>query len=134
MKNLAIKYTIFVVNNLKSKETSNRAEKMKEESIERIINAWKSYLLQGDLSDYQLEIDEKIPTEFAAIALHLDSRTVKASGKEEAYYEGFRDAAIEVLTLLQVEIVQDDQFKVISLVHRDMEDDKQEELKQHIWG
>jgi len=134
LKNLAIKYTIFVVNNLKSKETSNRAEKMKEESIERIINAWKSYLLQGDLSDYQLEIDEKIPTEFAAIALHLDSRTVKASGKEEAYYEGFRDAAIEVLTLLQVEIVQDDQFKVISLVHRDMEDDKQEELKQHIWG
>jgi hypothetical protein len=107
---------------------------MKEESIDRIINAWKSHLLQGELSDYQLEIDEKIPTEFAAIALHLDSRTVKASGKEEAYYGGFRDAAIEVLTLLQVEIVQDDQFKVISLVHRDMEDDKQEELAQHIWG
>ena len=107
---------------------------MEQKNIDRVIEAWKNHLLQGDLQDYQLEIDQKIPIKFAAIALHLDSRTVKASGKEEEYYEGFRDAAVEILTLIEVEIVQDDQMKVISLLHRPAEDDKQEELKQHIWG
>lgn len=107
---------------------------MNQETIDKIINAWKNHLLQGELQDYQLEIDDKVPVEFVALALHLDSRTVKASGKQEEYYEGYRDAAIEMLTLLQVEIVQDDQLKVIALLHKQMDDDKQEELAQHIWG
>ena len=107
---------------------------MKKENIDKIIKAWKNHLLQGELESYQLEIDEKVPIEFVAIALHLDSRTVKASGKEEEYYEGYRDAAVEILNLLQVEIAQDDQLKVISLYQKEMDDDKQEELKQHIWG
>jgi len=107
---------------------------MKQETIDRVINAWKDYLLQGDLEDYQLEVDEKIPVKFAAVALHLDLRTVRASSKEEEYYEGYRDAALEVLNLLQIEIAQDDQLKVISLYQKEMDEDKQEELKQHIWG
>ena len=107
---------------------------MKKENIDKIINAWKTHLLTGDLEDYQLEIDEVVPIVFAAIALHLDSRTVKASSKEEEYYEGYRDAAVEILNLLHVEIVQDDQLKVISLIHKEIDEDKQEELKQHIWG
>jgi len=107
---------------------------MNKETIDKVINAWRNHLLQGELQDYQLEIDDNVPIEFAALALHLDSRTVKASGKEEEYYEGFRDAAVEVLTLLRVEIVQDDQFKVISLSRKELQDDKQEELKEHIWG
>ncbi len=107
---------------------------MKKEIVDRVIEAWKNHLLQGELQDYQLEIDEKVPVKFAAIALHLDSRTVKASGKEEEYYEGFRDAAVEILNLIEVEIVQDDQMRVITLVHKPPENDKQEELKKHIWG
>ncbi len=107
---------------------------MKQEIIDRVINAWKDYLLQGELEDYQLEVDEKIPVKFAAIALHLDLRTVRASSKEEEYYEGYRDAALEVLNLLQIEIAQDDQLKVISLYQKETDEDKQEELKQHIWG
>jgi len=107
---------------------------MKKEIVDRVINSWKSFLLQGDLEDYQLEIDERVPIKFAAVALHLDLRTVKASTKEEEYYEGFKDAAVEVLNLLQIEIAQDDQLKVISLYLREVADDKQEELKQHIWG
>lgn len=107
---------------------------MKEETIDKIINAWKNHLFQGEMQDYQLEIDDNVPIEFAAIALHLDSRTIKASGKEEEYYEGFRDAALEILNLIQVEIAQDDQLKVISLYHKETDDDKQEELAQHIWG
>jgi len=105
---------------------------MKQETIDRVINAWKNHLFQGELQDYQLEIDENVPLAFAAIALHLDSRTIKASGKEEEYYEGFREAAIEVLSLIQVEIAQDDQLKVISLYHKETDDGKQEELAQHI--
>jgi len=107
---------------------------MKKEIVDRVINSWKSFLLQGDLEDYQLEIDERVPIKFAAVALHLDLRTVKASTKEEEYYEGFKDAAVEVLNLLQIEIAQDDQLKVISLYLKEVADDKQEELKQHIWG
>ena len=107
---------------------------MKQKSIDKIINAWKSHLLADELEDYQLEIDEKVPIKFAAIALHLDSRTVKAAGKKEEYYEGYRDAAVGVLNLLQIEIVQDDELKVISLLYKELDDDKQEELKQHIWG
>ena len=107
---------------------------MKKEIVDRVIDAWKNHLLQGELQEYELEIDEKVPVKFAAIALHLDSRTVKASGKEEEYYEGFRDAAVEILNLIEVEIVQNDQHRVISLVHKPPEDDKQEELKKRIWG
>jgi len=107
---------------------------MDRKIIDRIIDAWKSHLLQGDLKDYQLEIDEKVPIEFAAIALHLDSRTVKASGKEEEYYEGYRDAAVDILNLLHIGIAQDDHSKVISLYLIEVDDDKQEKLKQHIWG
>ena len=107
---------------------------MKKEIVDRIIDSWKSFLLQGDLEDYQLEIDERVPIKFAAVALHLDLRTVKASTKEEEYYEGYKDAAVEVLNLLQIEIAQDDQLKVISLYLKEVADDKQEELKQHIWG
>ena len=107
---------------------------MDQKTVDRVIEGWKNHLLHGDLGDYQLEIDERVPIKFAALALHLDSGTVKASGKEEEYYEGFRDAAVEVLKLLQVEIVQDDQLKVISLIYREFEDDNQKELAKHIWG
>ena len=107
---------------------------MDRKVIDRIIDAWKSHLLRGDLEDYQLEIDEKVPIKFAAIALHLDSKTVKASGKEEGYYEGYRDAAVDILNLLHIEIAQDDHSKVISLYLIEVDDDQQERLKQHIWG
>jgi len=107
---------------------------MNKKIIDKVINAWKNHLLTGDLEDYQLEIDEKIPIDFVAIALHLDSRTVKAAGREEEYYEGYRDAAVDVLNLLHIEIIQDDHSKVIALYHKEIDDDKQEELKKHIWG
>ena len=131
MKNIPIKYTIAVI---ETEKISHKAEQMKQETIDRVINAWKSHLFQGELQDYQLEIDDNVPLAFAAIALHLDARTIKASGKEEEYYEGFREAAIEVLSLIEVEIAQDDQLKVISLYHKESDNGKQDELAQHIWG
>lgn len=107
---------------------------MTKEEIEKIINAWKSHLLTGQLEDYELEISDELPQEFAAIALYLDSRTVKASGEIEEYYEGYRSAALDVLNLIGVEMAQDDHNKVISLYKKEPEDDKEEELKKHIWG
>ena len=59
---------------------------------------------------------------------------MRASGEVEEYYEGYRQAAVDVLNLIGVEIAQDDQMRVISLFRKETGDDKQEELKKHIWG
>ena len=107
---------------------------MKKEEIDKIIEAWKSYLLQGQLEDYELEIDKSVPMEFAAIALHLDAQTVRAAGQVEEFYEGYRQAAVDVLGIMVGEIAQDDYYKVISLFKMESDEDKQEELKKHIWG
>jgi hypothetical protein len=107
---------------------------MKKEEIERVIQAWKNHLLVGHMEGYHLEIADDVPLEFAAIALFLDSKTVRASGETEEYYEGYRQAAVDILNLIGVEISQDDQMRVISLFRKETGDDKQEELKRHIWG
>ena len=107
---------------------------MKKEAVEKVIQTWKSHLLVGHMEGYELEISDDVPPEFAAIALFLDSKTVRASGEVEEYYEGYRQAAVDVLGLSGVEISQDDQSKVVSLFRKESGDDKQEELKKHIWG
>lgn len=107
---------------------------MKKEAIEKIIDAWKSHLLVGPLEGYQLEIADDVPEAFAALALYLDSKTVRASGETEEYYEGYRQAAVDVLNLIGVEIAQDDQMRVVALFRKETGDNKQEELKKHIWG
>lgn len=107
---------------------------MKKEDIDKIIDAWKSHLLVGPLEGYQLEIADDVPEAFAALALYLDSKTVRASGETEEYYEGYRQAAVDVLNLIGVEIAQDDQMRVVALFRKETGDNKQEELKKHIWG
>jgi hypothetical protein len=107
---------------------------MKKEDIERVIQAWKNHLLVGHMEGYHLEIADDVPPEFAAIALFLDSKTVRASGEVEEFYEGYRQAAVDILNLIGVEISQDDQMRVISLFRKESGEDKQEELKRHIWG
>lgn len=107
---------------------------MKKEEIEKVIEAWQNHLLVGHMEGYHLEIGDNVPPEFAAIALFLDSKTVRASGETEEFYEGYRQAAVDVLGLIGVEIAQDDQLKVISLFKKESGNDKQEELMRHIWG
>jgi hypothetical protein len=107
---------------------------MNKEDIDRVIQAWKDHLLVDQLEGYQLEISEDVPPDFAALALYLDSKTVRAAGEVEEFYEGYRQAAVDVLNLIGVEIAQDDQLRVISLFRKESVDDKQEELKKHIWG
>lgn len=107
---------------------------MKKEDIERIVESWKSHLATGGMEDFKLEIEDDVPMVFAAIALHMDSKTVKASGENEEYYEGYRQASIDVLSVIGVQMAQDDKTKTITLFKKESDEAKQEELKKHIWG
>lgn len=107
---------------------------MHKDDIEKVIQDWKNFLLTDHLSEYDLEIDNKITEKFAALALYLDFRTMKAAGKSEEYYEGYRQAAVDLLNLLGIEIGQDDELKVITLFKKESDRNKQEELKKNIWG
>ncbi len=104
------------------------------EEFEKIVEAWKKHILVDALEGYSLEIDEDVPKEFAAIALYLDSSTVRAAGEVVEYYDGYRQAATDVLNLIGVEMVQDDVIKVIHIKRKITQEDKQELLKQYIWG
>jgi len=107
---------------------------MKVDEFEKIIESWRSYILVDALQDYSLEIDEDVPKEFAAIALYLDTTTVRAAGETTEYYDGYRRAATDVLNLLGLQMVQDDEMRIIHIKRRGSEEDKEELLKQYIWG
>jgi hypothetical protein len=107
---------------------------MNVSEFEKILDTWKSYLLVDALEDYQLEIDEDISKEFAAIALYLDSNTVRAAGEVLDYYNGYKQAASDILNLIGVEMVQDDEMKIIQIRRKTSQDDKQERLREYIWG
>lgn len=107
---------------------------MKVEDFENIVEAWKNHILVDALWGYSLEVDEDVPREFAAIALYLDSRTVRAAGETTEFYDGYRKASIDILELIGVEMVQDDEMKTIHIKRKVVEEDKQETLKHYIWG
>src|SRR3990172_2248897 len=85
---------------------------MNVDEFEKIIESWRSYILVDALQDYSLEIDEDVPKEFAAIALYLDTTTVRAAGETTEYYDGYRRAATDVLNLLGLQMVQDDEMRI----------------------
>lgn len=107
---------------------------MKVEELEKIVEMWKSHILVEVLGGYSLEIEEDVPKEFAAIALYLDSSTVRAAGESTEYYDGYRKASADILSLIGVEMIQDDEMKTIYIRRKAVEEDKQEILKQYIWG
>lgn len=107
---------------------------MKVKDFDKIVEAWKSHILVDTLWGYSLEIDEDVPREFAAIALYLDSSTVRAAGETTEFYDGYRKASTDIFELIGIEMVQDDEMKIILIRRKIVEEDKQEMLKQHIWG
>ncbi len=107
---------------------------MEMEEFERIVEMWRNYILVDALEGYQLEIDEDVPKEFAAIALYLDYSTVRKAGDIEDYYQGYRQAAVDILNLLGLEMAQDDMIRVILIKRKVSEEVKQEKLKEYIWG
>src|SRR3990170_1555608 len=88
---------------------------MNVDEFEKIVESWRSYILVDALAGYSLEIDEDVPKEFAAIALYLDTTTVRAAGETTEYYDGYRKAATDVLNLLGLQMVQDDEMRIIHL-------------------
>ena len=106
---------------------------MKVEEFEKIKEMWKGYILVDGLEGYDLKIDDDVPESFAAIALYLDSLTVRAAGDTHEFYEGYRKAATDILNLIGVEILEDNGLKQILIKRKAIEEDKQEVLKKYIW-
>jgi hypothetical protein len=106
---------------------------MRVEDFNKIVEMWERLILVEALEGYSLEIDEDVRLEFAAIALYLDSTTVRAAGEIQEYYEGYKQAATDILNLIGVELVEDHEMKTIQIKRISTEDDKQEILKKHIW-
>jgi hypothetical protein len=107
---------------------------MRIENSEEIIKKWKDSILAGDLEEYTLKIDDDVKEDFSLIAMFLDYMTVKASGNVTDYYDGYRQAASDILELTGIYLVQDDQNKLINIKYQAPDDDIQEQLKKHIWG
>ena len=107
---------------------------MKIEEYDKVVEYWKSYILSGPLSDYELEVEPGLEQYMVAIALFLDTKTVRASGETEEYYDGYRQAATDILNFIGVELGQDDEKKIVSVYRSTSPADIQEELKQNIWG
>jgi len=107
---------------------------MRIENSEEIITRWKDSILSGDLEDYTFKIDDDVNKDFAVLAMYLDYTTVKASGHVMDYYEGYKQAASDILSITGIYLVQDDENKVINIKYRAQEDDIQERLKKEIWG
>lgn len=106
---------------------------MRVEDFDKIKEMWKDHILVEALQGYDLEIEDGLPEHFAAIALYLDSLTVRAAGDTHDFYEGYRKAATDILNLIGVEILEDKETKLILLRRKATEEDKQEILKKYIW-
>ncbi len=103
-------------------------------TLDAVIEMYTNHLLQGELEGFQIEISPEIKDEIAAIALYLDSKTVRASGEIEEFYEGYKRAAFDVLTFMGVEFFEDRENKLIRIMKSNYDSSLQEELKKNIWG
>ncbi len=107
---------------------------MRVDEFDKVVDQWKNYIFRGPLEEYSLEIDPDISNDIAAIALYLDQKTVKASGEIEEFYDGYRNAANDILELIGVCLEQDDENKVVKVAIAPNNSSLQEELQKHIWG
>ncbi len=107
---------------------------MTDKKFNKAVEKWKSFILKGPLAEYNLEISSQIPKEFAAVALFLDIQTVRASGNEEKFYEGYREASSDILKFMGIEMFQDDARKKIALVPSSHDPEAQARLARSVWG
>ena len=107
---------------------------MRVDQYDKVVEMWSNHILKGPLEEYELEIEPEISKDLAAIALYLDSKTVRASGEVEEFYEGYKRAAVDLLAFIGVELAQDDENKVIKVFKSSNTAELQEQLKEHIWG
>ena len=103
-------------------------------TLDSVIEMYTNHLCRGDLEGFRVEIDPEVNDQLAAIALYLDSKTVRASGEIEEFYEGYRRAAFDVLSFIGVEFFEDRENKLIRINKSKYDAELQEELKKNIWG
>ena len=107
---------------------------MDANTLDAVIEMYTNHLLQGELEGFRIEIAPEIKDEIAAIALYLDSKTVRASGEIEEFYEGYKRAAFDVLSFMGVEFFEDRENKLVRIMKSNYDSQLQEELKKSIWG
>ncbi len=107
---------------------------MDEDTLDAVIEMYTNHILQGELEGFKIDISPEIRDELAAIALYLDSKTVRASGEIEEFYEGYKRAAFDILSFMGVEFFEDRENKLIKIMKSDYNFQLQEELKKSIWG
>ena len=103
-------------------------------TLDTVIEMYTNHLLQGELEGFKIEISPEVKDELAAIALYLDSKTVRASGEIEEFYEGYKRAAFDILSFMGVEFFEDRENKLIRIMKSNYDSQLQEELKKNIWG
>ena len=103
-------------------------------TLDSVIEMYTNHLLRGELEGFRIEIDPGVNDQLAAIALYLDSKTVRASGEIEEFYEGYKRAAFDVLSFMGVEFFEDRENMLIRISKSKYDSDLQEELKKSIWG
>ncbi|NIP31948.1 MAG: hypothetical protein GTO02_03090 [Candidatus Dadabacteria bacterium] len=107
---------------------------MRVEEIDKIIEMWSKYVLNGPLEDYKIDIESDVKEDFASIALYMDFKTCRASGEIEEYYEGYKQAAVDILSFIGIEISQDDNSKLIRITKSSLDLAAKEELLKNVWG
>lgn len=107
---------------------------MTDKQFNKTVEKWKTFMLKGNLAGYSLEISPEVPREFAAVALFLDIQTVRASGNEEKFYEGYRESSVDILKFMGVEMFQDDAQKKIAILPSSRDPKAQERLVRSVWG
>ncbi len=103
-------------------------------TLDAVIEMYTNHILQGELEGFKIDISPEIKDELAAIALYLDSKTVRASGEIEEFYEGYKRAAFDILSFMGVEFFEDRENKLIKIMKSNDNFQLQEELKKSIWG
>lgn len=107
---------------------------MNAEQLDKVIEMWSEHILNGPLEDFSIDIEPEVKNEFAAIALYMDSKTVRASGEVEEFYEGYKQAATDILMFIGIEISEDQENKTVKISKSTHNFEKQQELMDHIWG
>lgn len=103
-------------------------------TLDAVIDMYTNHLLNGELEGFEIKIDPEVKNELAAIALYLDSKTARASGEIEEFYEGYKRAAFDVLSFMGVELFEDREKKLIRINKSNYDSHLQEKLKKNIWG
>ncbi|MEE2701697.1 MAG: hypothetical protein VYB18_01465 [Thermodesulfobacteriota bacterium] len=107
---------------------------MSQLDYEEILAEWSKVYLKDAYADWSIEVDPSIDKDFAAIALFIDYRTAKSAGETTDIHQGFKKASLLILDLLEIQIVDDPENKIIRLTGKQSDRIRDKELAKEIWG